>query len=137
MTTNLLILIMSIIQVESSGNDRAVGDKGAAAGCMQIHACVIQDVNEYAGTKYTLADRFSRRKSAEIFRLYIARWCTRERLKRSVTWQDMARCWQGGGPRGWKNPATVKYWHKVRRELEKQVIVSTKRKESKCRKKNH
>lgn len=105
-------LIMAIIAIESGGDDFAVGDNGASVGCMQISEAVISDVNEVSPVKYTLDDRLDREKSIEIFRAYIARYCTEERLGRKPTEQDAARIWVSG-PNGYKKSASLAYWRKV------------------------
>jgi len=86
---NIITLILAIIAVESSGNDLAVGDNGDAYGCLQIHACYVQDASEYA---------------------------KEDRLGRPVTIEDIARI-HNGGPNGYKKDATIKYWKKVEAEL--------------------
>ena len=40
------ILLAVLIQVESSGNNTAVGDNGKSVGCLQIQQGVIDDVNK-------------------------------------------------------------------------------------------
>ena len=44
------------------------------------------------------------------------RYATRARLGRSPTDQDLARI-HNGGPNGYKNPATLGYWQKVKKYL--------------------
>ena len=66
----------AICTVESNGNPRAVGDRGAdgvyrAAGIAQIWAITVKDVNRIAGTNYTLNDRFDPEKSRQMFNLYV------------------------------------------------------------------
>lgn len=112
------LLLSALIAVESSGNPNAVGDAGRAVGVLQIRPCVVADVNAYAGTRYTLADRRCPQKSREMFRLYIQRYATPQRLGRSPTQQDIARIWNGG-PAGWKRQSTVKYWTKVQRAMKR------------------
>ena len=109
-------LLTALIQVESSGNDKAVGDNGKAVGCLQIRKEVIDDVNRIYGTDYTLADRRDRAKSMEICRRYISHYATEKRLGRSVRNEDMARIWNGG-PNGHRKGATNKYWTKVKRAM--------------------
>ena len=61
-----LWLLSSIITVESNGKVDAVGDGGKAIGILQIHACVIVDVNRVHGTSYSLDDRKNPDKSLDI-----------------------------------------------------------------------
>lgn len=105
-------LIDALVQVESNGNPRAVGDNGKALGCLQIWSVVVQDVNEVSRVKYTHADAYDPVKARAICRAYLARWCNPKRLGREPTDEDFARIWNGG-PDGWRKSATIKYWHKV------------------------
>ena len=43
-------------------------------------------------------------------------YATEKRLGRPVTDQDRARI-HNGGPNGWKSPATIGYWSKVKKFL--------------------
>ncbi|HSG19968.1 MAG TPA: transglycosylase SLT domain-containing protein [Burkholderiaceae bacterium] len=109
-------LIPALVQVESAGNPRAVGDGGKALGALQIWSVVVQDVNRAHGTRYTHRDAFDPAKAEAICRLYLAIYCTPKRLGRQPTMEDAARIWNGG-PTGWKKKATVSYWQKVARVL--------------------
>ena len=60
------VLILALAMVESSFNPSAVGDNGDAVGLLQIHECVIQDVNRVYGTSYTLDDRLNPQASVAI-----------------------------------------------------------------------
>ena len=51
-----LWLFSAIISVESNGDSSAVGDGGKAVGCMQIHPCVIEDVNRIYNKDYRLSE---------------------------------------------------------------------------------
>ena len=62
----LAVLIPVLIQVESSGNNDAVGDNGRAVGCLQMWEICVDDVNRISGRSYTYEDRLSRTKSAEM-----------------------------------------------------------------------
>lgn len=109
-------LLSAIEFVESRGRADAVGDGGRAVGILQIHACVIDDVNSLVLRRkaYTLADRTDPVKSREIFRLYLGYWCP------NGTDEDKARSWNGGGPRGRFKESTKAYWCKVRKAMEEQ-----------------
>lgn len=109
-------LVNAIIQVESSGRDRAVGDNGKAFGPLQIHASVVEDVNRLYGTSYTHKDMFDRVSATDVCRKYIDFYGSEKRLGRAPTVQDHARIWNGG-PAGWKHKATEGYWQKVRKHL--------------------
>lgn len=64
-------LIEAIIWRESKGNDKAVNHKTNAVGCIQITPIYLKQCNKIAGhNKYKLSDRYSRKKSIEMFNLY-------------------------------------------------------------------
>ena len=116
MNISLITLIMALIQVESSGNDLAVGDGGAAYGCLQMHSAYVQDAAEYANKDWVHEDAFDRETSIDIFIAYMSRYATEERLGRRVSIEDIARI-HNGGPNGWKKSATDAYWNKVRKNI--------------------
>ncbi len=114
-------LLAALMAVESGANPFAVGDGGKAVGCLQIHASVVADVNRIAGPKtapYTLADRLEVMKSKQMCVIYLSYYATEARIGRPVTDEDRARIWNGG-PNGWKKDATIPYWNKVKREMER------------------
>ena len=111
-------LIEAMIQVESRGNDKAIGDKhleSPSVGCLQIRPVMVAEVNRILkrckdDTRYVLDDRYSRDKSIMMFRI----WKSYHHAKSSL--EKIARCWNGG-PRGYKNPSTLRYWNKVQAYL--------------------
>jgi len=113
-------LLEALIQVESQGNENAVGDKHLSRpsiGILQIRPIMVREVNRIlkkhkVKKKYTLEDRYSREKSIEMF--YI--WQSFHHLNDSD--EVIARCWNGG-PRGWKRNSTLHYWDKVQSEINK------------------
>ena len=109
----LISLIIALIMVESSGNNDAIGDNGKAYGCLQLHAAYVQDAAEYAGKNWVHEDAFDRNTSIQIFKAYMARYATEERLGRNPTAADIARI-HNGGPNGYKKSATDKYLLKVK-----------------------
>ena len=112
----------AVCAVESNGNPRAVGDRGAdgvyrAAGIAQIWAITVKDINRFAGTRYTLNDRFDPEKSRQMFRLYT------EHYAKGKSDEVKARIWNGG-PNAMK--ATGKklanlnaYYAKIQKHLKK------------------
>ena len=105
----------AVCAVESNGNPRAVGDRGAdgvyrAAGIAQIWAITVKDVNRFAGTRYTLNDRFDVEKSKAIFQLYVNHY------GKGQSDEVKARIWNGG-PTGNKKRATIAYWNKIKKHL--------------------
>ena len=111
-------LIPALEAVESRGNAHAVGDNGKAVGILQIHPCVIRDVNRRFGTAYTLAHRRSKAHSRAICRLYLTMYTPhlRRTLGRNPTAFDYARLWNGG-PDGIMKGGTLAYAANVRREM--------------------
>ena len=80
----------AVCRVESNGNPLAVGDGGRAAGIAQIWAITVKDVNRFAGTQFTLNDRFNAEKSRQMFRLYT------EHYAKGKSDEVKARIWNGG-----------------------------------------
>ena len=111
-------LINALVKVESNGNSAAVGDGGKAVGVLQIHQGVVDDVNRICKTTYTYADRKDAKKSREMCRKFLTHWGRhyQKKTKNVATDEVLSRIWNGG-PRGWKNPATNKYWNKVKKAL--------------------
>ena len=108
---NLITLILILIQVESAGDDLAIGDNGLAYGCLQMHEAYVQDAAEYAGRDWVHEDAFDRETSIDIFIAYASKYATEDRIGRPVTVQDIARI-HNGGPNGWKKESTKPYWSK-------------------------
>ena len=100
----------AVCHVESGGNALAIGDKGRAAGIAQIWGRTVADINRFAGTRYTLNDRFDPVKSKEMFNLYVEHYAK----GRSVEFK--ARVWNGG-PQGAQKVATLSYWAKIKKHL--------------------
>jgi hypothetical protein len=100
----------AVCHVESGGNALAIGDKGRAAGIAQIWAITVKDINRFAGTRYTLSDRFDPVKSKEMFNLYV------EHYGKGRSLQYKARLWNGG-PGGNSKTATIAYWKKIQKHL--------------------
>ncbi len=113
-------LIDALIQVESHGDDAAIGDtkrKNKAYGCLQIRKPVVEDVNRVYGTKYRAEDcRNNRELSIKICKLYIKLYATKKRLGHEPTDEEKARIWNGG-PNGHEKSSTDEYWAKVKEEL--------------------
>jgi len=109
-------LVEAVIQVESRGNDSAVGDNGKAVGCLQIHPIVVREVNRLVSKPYTLDDRYSRAKSIDMFNIISEEYDCCEEYTFMQYAEIVARRWNGG-PKGDKKTATLEYWEKVKKEL--------------------
>lgn len=108
-------LIAILIQIESGGNDLAVGDNGKALGCLQIHEIYVRDINRLWGTDYKHIDAFERTKATQMFLAYTGWYAVKmeEDTGRKATFEDIARI-HNGGPDGWKKESTKAYWDKVK-----------------------
>ena len=114
---NIAILILALTYVESGGNANAVGDNGKAVGIIQIHACVIADVNRVYQTNYRWPeDARDPAKSRTICELYIAHWGKVRFGEQGPTYEQAARICNGG-PNGYRRNATIPYWNKVLKRL--------------------
>jgi len=116
-TLNKDLLLEAMILVESSGNDSCIGDRNLgrpSVGCLQIRPIMVREVNrilrkQKIKKKYTLNDRYSRKKSIEMFYIW------RDYHHSEDSDEVIARCWNGG-PKGWKKKSTKYYWVKVVKE---------------------
>lgn len=103
-------------QVESSGRTgKIIGDGGKALGPLQIHRGYFQDASE---ADPSLGRDYNRVTDLEFSKRVVTAYLKRYAPK-AVTTNDLetlARI-HNGGPRGHKNPATVGYWNKVRKNL--------------------
>lgn len=112
-------VIIAMIAVESGGNSKAVGDNGKAVGVLQIHKEYVDDCNrirELKGLppKFTYEDRYLRGQSIQMAYVYLQHYGQRyTRLTgREPDAQVYARI-HNGGPNGFCNRKTDKYWAKV------------------------
>ena len=112
-------LIQAMIQVESLGNDSAIGDKhlvgNEAVGALQIRPIMLREVNRIlkirkSNKRYSKKDRFNREKSIEMFMVW------KNYHHPAGGFETIARNWNGG-PRGYKNKRTEHYWIKIQNEL--------------------
>ncbi len=98
----------AITQVESGGNSRAVN--GSFCGAMQISPIMVQDCNAILKSRgetkrYTLNDRFSVKKSREMFVLIMSRYNPKNNVEHAI------RLWCGGVKYTVKG--TQRYYNKV------------------------
>lgn len=101
-------LMDAITQVESEGNSRAVS--GNQCGAMQITPILVEDCNailKKRGEKkrFTLNDRFSVRKSREMFVLIMSHYNPTNNIEKAI------RIWNGGV--NYTNKGTQRYYKKV------------------------
>jgi hypothetical protein len=117
-------LVSALIYVESRGNDSAIGDRhivgGEAVGALQIRPIMVREVNrilkiQKSNKRFKLSDRFNRNKTIEMFYVW------KNFHHKDSDFETIARNWNGG-PKGYKNPRTEKYWNKVQKELDGTTI---------------
>jgi len=117
-------LVSALILVESRGNDSAIGDRhivgGEAVGALQIRPIMVREVNrilkiQKSDKRYTLKDRYDRQKTIEMFYVW------KNFHHKDSDFETIARNWNGG-PKGYKNSRTLKYWDKVQKELDDTTI---------------
>lgn len=101
-------LMDAITQVESEGNSRAVS--GNQCGAMQITPILVEDCNailKKRGEKkrFTLNDRFSVKKSREMFVLIMSHYNPTNDIEKAI------RIWNGGV--NYTNKGTQRYYKKV------------------------
>lgn len=113
-------LIKALIEVESRGNDHAVGDRhmsDKAYGPLQIRKPCVDDVNRRFKTKIRPEECLGNRSlSVFVCQKYLELYATRKQLGREPTLEDMARIWNGG-PSGHKKESTKVYWARVKKAL--------------------
>tara|TARA_Y100000310_G_scaffold174686_1_gene174800 strand:+ start:209 stop:808 length:600 start_codon:yes stop_codon:yes gene_type:complete len=104
-------LFAAIREVESGGDDYAVGDGGKSRGAYQIGRAYWKDAIEHGGVDWNYdLWVWVRPHSEQVMRWYWERYDAR-------THEEKARI-HNGGPRGMEKKATIKYWQKVQREIE-------------------
>ena len=90
----------------SGDRGQVSGDDGRAVGALQVHKGTVDDVNRYYRTNFSYCDRSDFTKARLIARLYIRMWM-------DIHKEEIAARIFNGGPRGWRNKSTVKYWRKI------------------------
>lgn len=91
-----------------------MGDGGKAIGAYQIHRAYWQDAvahDKSLGGRYE--DCFDPHYARRVVIAYLSRYAPK-----GATAEQLSRI-HNGGPKGHRKSATVKYWHKVKKELER------------------
>ena len=113
-------IVSVIIQLESQGNDWAIGDKKYKSGRLkpsskwtygplQIGYRCVADVNKRFKTNYKAEDCLGNRElSVWIFNRYMEIYATSKALGHDPTSEDYFSIWNGG-PSGWKSFSTRSY----------------------------
>jgi hypothetical protein len=113
-------LVNALIQVESNGQDDAVGDNGSAIGCLQIWKIYWLDATERSNIGGKYLDCFTRNYSIKIFDAYMKRYAREAWTNPNKFDAEKVARIHNGGPKGYKKTATLKYWKKVKILLDKQ-----------------
>ena len=82
------------------------GDRGLACGPLQLHSCIVDEVNRYCNTRFSYADRYNIQKARQLARFYISFWMAQQK-------EEIAARIFNGGPRGWSKCGTDEYWKKI------------------------
>lgn len=102
-------VIDAIIMVESEGNPRA--KSGNSVGVLQITPILVADCNKILKSmnskkRYKLSDRFSVKKSKEMFLLYQSKYNATNNIEQAI------RSWNGGV--NYDKKSTQRYFEKVK-----------------------
>lgn len=109
-------VLPAIMHVESGGDCNAVGDGGRAIGPYQIHRGYWSDATRLLGVDWPYSDARDPQKAELAVRAYTTHYA--KHYKQPLTAETIARI-HNGGPAGWKKQATMPYWTKVRRLMQK------------------
>lgn len=105
-------LLAAIRQVESGGNDRAVGDNGKAIGPYQIHEVYWRDAVDFdKNIGGTYKDCYDPAYAEKIVRAYMRRYAPKNSSD-----EVFARI-HNGGPKGAERKPTKPYWAKVKKAM--------------------
>ena len=102
----------AVIQVESSGNQFAVGDtnlKRYSYGIAQIRQSRLDDYYRQTGIRYYETDMFDVEKSKAVFMWYAVQIDYRDT-------ERISRLWNGGN-KGMQKKSTIPYWKKITKHL--------------------
>lgn len=114
-------LLDALVQLESNGNDFAIGDlklKNKAYGCLQIRQPYVDDVNKAFGTTYKAEQMLGNRElSFWVYEKYMALYATEKNIGGPVTDEHKARI-HNGGPKGFTYQSTVVYWDAIKKIMQ-------------------
>jgi hypothetical protein len=111
--TGFELLLSAIVMVESGGDPNAIGDGGKAIGPYQIHQAYWIDGCKALGVKWDYWRAKDERTARRVVTAYILRYAGE-----GASLEKAARI-HNGGPQGHRNPATLIYWEKVKREMDR------------------
>jgi len=108
--SNRELLLDAICMVESNNNPNAIGDNGNSRGAYQCSEAAWVDSGY---PEPYLPNVWDPKKSREVCKKYCVRYAGK-----SASDETWARTWNGG-PTGPKKKATLGYWKKVKKNIEK------------------
>ena len=118
-------LLDAMKQVESGGNGSLIGDNGRSFGAYQIMRGYYNDAVEFnprlrdgGRTFKDVVGRGGIAYSEQVIMSYMGRYATRQCLGHDPTYEDIARI-HNGGPNGFRSAATLPYWRKVQKVLQR------------------
>ena len=119
-TINWNHFVSAVIYIESRGDSLAYNTKEKAVGVLQIRPIMLREVNRVLRKnkvpgKYVLQDRYNRQKSIEMFDI-MAEQVNQDGLSQMQFFEIVARR-RNGGRRGDKKKATIKYWERIKNQL--------------------
>lgn len=105
-------VVDAIIHVESRGN--AYARNGQYVGVLQMSPAVVRAVNQVlkkrgSSKRYTLKDRYSERKSREMFDIFMSYYNPQNNVEKAI------RMWKGGT--GYSVRATQRYYRTVMKHI--------------------
>lgn len=104
-----------LIKIESSYSGSKINIKEDAVGILQIRKIYVDDCNRILKyPKFTYNDRYSEKKSIEMFKIYTSHYgeIYRKKHNKAPTWEILVRI-HNGGPQGYKKESTLNFWNRV------------------------
>lgn len=110
-------LLDALIQVESMGDDNAVGDGGNAIGSLQIWRVYWLDAVEFSDLGGDYLDCFKRQYAEKVVDAYMTRYAKEAWTSTRLFDAEFCARLHNGGPRGNQKKSTEKYWTRVQKQL--------------------
>jgi len=119
----IFALLPLIAQVESAGNNQAVGDSGRAIGKFQIWELYWKDGTDYLGVNWPYSEAQDPQKAEKVVKAYLTRYGNhyQKTTGKKATMEILASI-HCAGPDGWKQmnePKVKAYINKIKKAGEK------------------
>ena len=131
METLLKILIPILIQIESGGDNNAIGDGGKAVGCLQQHEIHVDEANRimalnikgWLNDPFDYGDRFNREYAIIMTKACLKHHGQRRISKNNTELENLVILGRihNGGPNGYKKKATLPYAKKITKLYKRKV----------------